>query len=219
MSTQKGFRKFQLKVMGFIAVFIGPVVLISTMLVHRLPFPASISETATIANKTSAILPFCLGALALFALSYAIRHAHDWLDRVILSCMFAGFTVVALQMTTSPYVMIDGVGILGLSKAASGALHTVGAVVGFGAMILWVMICFTKSEFPQSLRAPQKHTRNRLYFGLGLAMLFSLSLFIFNFFGFLGYGFPVVFVAEWAMLTFGGIACWLKGGLFLYDKV
>ena len=111
MNTKKGFRRFQLKVMGFIAVFIGPVALVSTILIHTLPFPSSISETATIANRTSPILPFCLGALALFALSYAITYAYDRLDRVLTSCIFAGFTVAALQMSASPYVEINNVGI------------------------------------------------------------------------------------------------------------
>jgi len=215
----KGFRQFQLKTMGFIAVFIGPIVLASTTLIHTLPFPSSISETATIANRTSPILPFCLGALALFALSYAITYAYDRLDRVLTFCIFAGFTIVALQMSASPYIEVNNVGILGVSEAMSGILHNTGALVGFGAMSLWIMVCFTKSDKPRNAQTKEKRTRNNVYFFLGLAMMLLLGVVILNFIGVIGDERPVVFVAEWVMLTFGGIACWIKGGLFLKDKV
>ena len=49
-------------------------------------------------------------------------------------------------------------------------------------------------------------------------MLLSLGLFAADFMGFFGVGFPVVFVSECFMLTFGGIACLIKGGLLLGDS-
>jgi len=85
-------------------------------------------------------------------------------------------------------------------------------------MILWVMLCFRKSDKRKSQRTKEKNTRNNVYFYFGLAMLLSLSLFILNSAGLFGEGFPIVFVAECAMLLFGGIACLIKGGLFLADK-
>ena len=213
------FRRFQLKAMGFIAVFIGPVVLFATMVIHGLPFPASISETATIANRTSAILPFALGALALFALTYSIVYAYDRLDRTVTAGMFGGFTLVAMQMCRSPYIDVARVGLLGISPAASNVLHTIGAVGGFGCMILWVLCCFTKSDREKHLRTKEKAHRNACYFALGMAMALSLVLFVFNADGLFGEGFPIVFVVECVMLTFGGVACLLKGGFVLNDKI
>jgi len=219
MGTRKGFRRFQLKSMGVIAIFIGPVVLFATMVTHGLPFPLSISETATIANRTAPILPFCLGALALFALTYAIVYAHDRMDRVVTAGMFAGFTVVALQMCASPYVDVERVGLLGVSPTMSGILHNIGAVIGFGCMIVWVMLCFTKSDREKNKRTKEKRKRDTVYFWLGIAMVLSLALFVFNKMGLLGDDFPVVFVAECFMLMFGGLACLLKGGVVWRDKV
>jgi len=217
MGAKKGFRRFQLKSMGIIAIFIGPVVLLATMAIHSLPFPQSISETATIANKTAPILPFCLGALVLFALTYAIVYAYDRMDRVVTASMFGGFTVVAMQMCASPYVEVERVGILGVSPAVSALMHKMGAVVGFGCMIVWVMLCFTKSDQAKNKRTREKRKRDTCYFWLGMAMVFSLFLFVLDAGGLLGDGFPVVFVAECFMLTFGGVACLLKGGVVLRD--
>jgi len=218
MKAKKGFRRFQLKSMGVIAIFIGPVVLFATMVIHNLPFPQSISETATIANKTAPILPFSLGALALFALTYAIVYAYDRMDRVVTAGMFGGFTVVAMQMCASPYVEVERVGLLGVSPGVSALMHNVGAVVGFGCMIIWVMLCFTKSDKAKNKRTAEKRKRDTCYFWLGMAMVFSLFLFVLDAGGWLGDDFAVVFVAECFMLMFGGIACLLKGGLVLRDR-
>lgn len=218
MHIKKGFRRFQLKAMGFIAIFIGPVVLFDTIMIHNLPFPKSISETATISNRTDSILPFCLGALALFALTYAISHAYDRMDRILTSGMFIGFTIVALQMCKSPYIEVLRVGFFGVSKSISNALHCSGAVVGFGCMILWIMLCFTKSDKRKYMQTKEKRLRDTCYFWFGTAMLLSLLLFVYNFIGLLGNDFPVVFTAECLMLTFGGIACLIKGGFVLKDK-
>ena len=213
--TRESFRRFQLKVMGFIAIFIGPVVLFSTTIIYNLPFPQSISETATISNRTASILPFCLGALALFSLTYAIVHAYDRADSVLTSGMFLGFTVVALQMCKSPYIDAARVGAFGLSESASNIFHSIGAAIGFGCMILWIMLCFTKSDKSKSERTREKKIRDHCYTWLGTAMLLSLLLFVFNRLGMLSHEFPVVFVAECSMLTFGGVACLIKGGFIL----
>lgn len=216
--SREGLRSFQLKVMGFIAIFIGPIVLFVTMAIYDLPFPQSISETATIPNKTAPILPFCLGALALFALSYAIVHVYDRMDRILTTGMFVGFTIVALQMCKSPYIDARRVGAFGVTESTSNMLHGVGAVAGFGCMIMWVMLCFTKSDKRKHEHTKEKKLRNNCYFWLGLAMLLSLMLFVVKHIGLLGGGFPVVFTTECFMLTFGGVACLIKGGLFLRDK-
>jgi len=218
MGAKKTFRRFQLETMGFVAIFIGPLVLFTTSITYGLTFPNSISETATIANRTGAILPFCLGALALFALSYAIVYAYDKMDKAFSIGMAAGFTVVAMQMCSSVYVDVARVGLLGVLPNVSNILHSVGAVAGFGSMIFWIMLCFRKSDRRKDHRTKEKNIRNQIYFYSGIAMVMSLSLFILDTAGVFGENFPVVFVAECAMLMFGGIACLIKGGLFLKDK-
>lgn len=216
--TREGFRCFQLKSMGFIAIFIGPVVLFATTIIYSLPFPKSISETATISNRTAPILPFCLGALALFSLTYAIVHSYDIKDRVFTVGMFFGFTIVALQMCYSQYIDTPRVGFLGVSEYVSNALHFIGAVVGFGCMILWIMLCFMQSDQERDMQTKEKKLRNTWYSCLGAAMTLSLCLFIFNHLGMFGDDFPVMFIAECFMLAFGGIACLIKGGLILEDE-
>jgi len=218
ISAKKTFRRFQLIIMGFIAIFIGPLVLFTTSVTYGLPFPKSISETATIANMTGPVLPFCLGALVLFALSYAIVYAYDKMDMLFTVGMTAGFTIVAMQMCNSPYIEINRVGLFGVLPQTSNILHSIGAIVGFGSMIFWIMLCFRKSDRRKEKRTKEKHIRNKIYFCSGIAMILSLGLFVLNITGVLGDNFPVVFVAECAMLMFGGIACLIKGGLFLKDK-
>jgi len=217
-ALKKTFRRFQLEAMGFVAIFIGPLVLFTTSVTYGLPFPQSISETGTIANRAGPILPFCLGALALFALTYAIVHAYDKMDKIFTIGMAVGFTAVAMQMCSSEYVNLGRVGLLGVSPETSNTIHIIGAIAGFGSMILWVMLCFRKSDKREGQRTKEKDTRNNVYFYFGLAMLLSLGLFVLNSAGVFGEGFPIVFVAECAMLLFGGIACLIKGGLVLRDK-
>jgi len=218
MTSKKILRRFQLQIMGFIAIFIGPFVLAAVSLIHRLPFPRSISETATISNRTGMILPFMLGCLALYSLSYTVAYTYDKWDRVFTTGMFCGFLTVAMQPSSSSYIDTVRVGLLGLSKSWSGILHNIGALIGFGSMILWVMFCFRKSDKSKRERSEEKNKRNTIYFWLGVAMILSLLLFLIDLTGIFGEEFPVVFVTEWVMLTFGGIACLLKGGLFLRDS-
>ena len=217
--TKLTFRRFQLVTMGFIAIFIGPIVLFTTSVTYGLRFPNSISETGTIANRVGAILPFCLGALALFSLTYAIVYAYDKMDKIFTFGMAFGFTVVAMQMCSSMYIEVTRVGLLGVSPQVSNILHIIGAVFGFGSMISWIMLCFRKSDKRKDLQTKEKHTRNKIYFYFGIAMVLSLGLFVLNSVGAFGDGFPVVFVAECAMLLFGGLACLIKGGLILKDEI
>jgi len=214
----KEFRKFQLICLGWIAIGIAPVVLFFTIVVHRLPFLHSISESGTIANAVSPILPFCLGALSLFSLTYAIKYKYDKTDVVLTSLMFAGFTAVAMQMCLSPYAVGNKIGVLALSPETSGIVHNVGALVGFGGMILWITLCFTKSDKRKREQTKEKRERNIIYRNIGICMITSLAIFIFDWIGIFGDSFPTVFVVEAVMLTFGGVACLIKGGMFLTDK-
>jgi len=131
--------------------------------------------------------------------------------------MFAGFTLVAMQMSTSPYITNYYVGVLGLPMRLSNVVHSVAAVIAFGAMTLWILVCFNKSNLPADKQTPQKKLRNKLYTILGTCMIASLYLFALYLAGLLSANFPIVFVVEFLMLTFGGIACLIKGGMFLKD--
>jgi len=216
--AKMSFRRFQLIIMGFIAIFIGPLVLFTASVTYGECFPDSISETATMANTVGEILPFCLGALALFALTYAIVYAYDLFDKIFTAGMALGFTLVAMQMCASDFVKVDRVGLLGVLPKVSATLHSAGAIAGFGSMIFWIMLCFRKSDRRKDHRTKEKNIRNNIYFYSGIAMIASLSLFVINETGVFGEKFPVVFVAECAMLFIGGIACLIKGGFILKDK-
>ena len=213
------YRGFQLKVMGWIAISLPPLAVILVMVIHGLPAPSSISETATIADRSDFLLPLCLGALAIFSLTYSVKYAYnDKLDKVLTAMMCGGFLLVAVQKCGSPYIEADRVGLFGLTHEWSNIVHSVGAFIGFGAMIFWIMLCFTKSNKPKELRTKQKRLRNSIYFWLSIGMIASLGIFPFATIGFFGSEFPTVFVVEWVLLIFGGIACLIKGGLLFKDK-
>ncbi len=205
-------------VMGIIALLIGPVTLFVTKVIYGLPFLTSISESGTIANKVSPILPYCLGALALFSLTYAIKHNYGRLDKFFTGGMFVGFTAVTMQMCASPYIQDNRVGILGISESISNIIHEVGAIVGFGCMILWILVGFRKSDKPKALWTAEKKKRNKIYAALGSGMIASLLFFIFKGLGVFEPNYPVVFIAECLMLTFGGLACLVKSGAVVGDR-
>ena len=216
--NDKAFRSFQLKVLAIISIAIGPVVLIATTLIHRLPFPQSISETATIAGRTDSLLPFALGALALFSLAYSLRYAYMCLlDRFFTLCMTIGFTLIAFQPVMSEYILAEQVGVFGLNHQWTNIIHYVGAIIGFSSYIGWVLLCFKKSNLSYDEQTSEKRIRNDLYTSLGYGMFASLSFFVFDILGLLGDNFPVIFWTEVFILFFGGIACWVKAGGWLKD--
>lgn len=218
MESRKKFRNFQLKFMGWVSICIAPVTALFTVIVHRLPFPMSISETGTIANKVSPILPFALGALALFGLAYGIHLAHDTLDTWMAVSMAIGFTLVAAQPVTSAYTVQEGLGIFNLSHTMTDVFHYFGALVGFSAMIVWVSVCFTKSNKAPHFQTPEKRKRNVCYMLLAVVMLLSLLLFVANAGGKFGTEFPIIWLVEAIILCCAGVALLIKGGMFLKDK-
>jgi hypothetical protein len=219
MSTKTTYRCFQLKVMGLIAIALPPIAIILVMLIHGLPFPMSISETATIAAKSDFLLPLCLGAFSIFSLTYCIEYSYNHrLDKILTALMFIGFLLVAVQICESPYIETDRIGLFGVSRQVSHLIHCIGAIGGFGAMIFWVLLCFTRSDKSKENQTVQKRIRNSIYSWLGIGMIVSLLIFIINMTGLFGGNFPVVFVTEWVMLTFGGAVCLIKGKMFLRDK-
>ena len=218
MTEKKNFRNFQLLCMAFVAFFIAPVVIADTMLIHSLPFPTSISETATIYQRTDSLLPYSLGALSLFALSYALVYSHTFIwDKVFPLGMAIGFTMVAFQPCVSPYLIQDHIGVFGLSHFWSNVIHYAGALVGFGSFIGWITICFMRSDKAKSEQTPEKKIRNNIYTTLGILMISCLSLFPLYLIGWLDDSFAIVMWIEIGMLSFGSIACAVKSGLMFKD--
>ena len=85
-------------------------------------------------------------------------------------------------------------------------------------MILHIMLCFTKSDKAKNKQTPQKRVRNDIYRFLSYCMIASLIIFILDLFGVFGDNFPVVYVVEWVMLGFGGIAYAIKSGIGFKDR-
>jgi small-conductance mechanosensitive channel len=187
--------------------------------VYGLPFPMSISETATIPHVSDYLLPLCLGALALFALTYSIRYSYNnILDKIFPAIMFVGFLLVAVQQCASPYLTANRTGLFYLTPEWSHIVHCIGAIAGFGAMILHIMLCFTKSDKTLKRQTAQKRIRNDIYKFIAYCMIASLIIFILDLFGVFGDNFPVVYVVEWVMLGFGGVAYAIKGGIGFKDR-
>jgi hypothetical protein len=206
--------------MAIIAILLPPLAWFLVSVVYGLPFPQSISETATIADVSDFLLPLCLGALALFSLTYCIRFSYDnILDKVFPGIMFVGFLLVAVQKCASPYITAERTGLFFLTPEMSHIVHCVGAIAGFGAMILHIMLCFTKSDYVKDKQTPQKRVRNDIYKFLAWCMVASLIIFILDLFGIFGNNFPVVYVVEWVMLFYGGIAYGIKSGLGIPDRI
>ena len=213
------FRQGQLAIMGCLAIVISPLVLLSANMAHGVRFLNSISESAAIAGGTVDILPFVLGALAIFSFSYAKWTAYDRLDAICTYSMAFGFTLVAMQQCASGYLQTTRVGVLGLNAAVSDTIHSIGAMLGFGSMIMWILFCFRKSDKPRKLRTPEKNRRNNIYTVLGLCMVSALGLFVVD----LVIRIPhIVFWAEFLMLVPGGLACIVKsercGGQLFADR-
>ena len=219
MDNRKGFRNFQLACMGWLSIAIAPTVLIITTLIYGLPFPQSISETGTMANMVSSILPFALGALALFSLSYAVRYAYDYFwDKLFTLCMCAGFTLVAMFPCASPYITVDRVGVLGVSPAVSNWIHCVGALIGFGAMICWILFCFTKSDKAKEGQTKEKRLRNLIYNVMGYSVTVCLAFFALSVTGQLIIGFALTYWLEAVILCGSGVCCLVKSGAVFKDK-
>jgi hypothetical protein len=217
--THKSIQKFFLAGLGVVAWIIAPLVLFVSHSIYRLPFLNSISESATIAGGTVTIMPICVFLLAFFSYAYAKCSAYDIMDKVIAYIMAFGFTLVAIQPCASEYLPDGYVGVIGLSHEASNAFHSLGAIIGFGAMIIQVLICFTKSDKPTRKQTHEKRKRNSVYIFLGLGMIFCLCMFILN----IEFEIPhVVFWVEALILPLGGTAYIIKsgrcGGQLLADR-
>ena len=207
------------RIIGFTAIIIAPLSLLSTMLFHGLPFLMSISEGATIINRVSMILPGCIGIISAFTLMQMKFFAYNKLEKTLVVCMVIGFLVVAVQPCSSPYIEEYGtVGLLLLSMYWSNIIHTMGAVIGFGAMIFWILFYFAKGDKMAGKQTYIQGKRDAWYGAMGFAMTIMLALFILDFLVDHEIEYPIVFITEFFMLTFGGVACLIRGRLFIKDK-
>ena len=215
---KKTFRSFQLALMALVAIAIAPLTAVLTLM-HGYGFPKSISITATIANQTGPILPFILGAFCLYALSYSLICPYDKQDRVVSIIMAIGFALVSFFPCESSYISADleTVGIIGVSQIASKWIHNIGALVGFGSLILWVSK-FMKSNVPRAHRTKEKLIRNKFYKVAVLIMTPLMLPSILVLFNGLSDGFPFVFVCEAVILTLASGACAVKAGFFWADE-
>jgi len=218
MSERKS-RCVQLRAMGIVAWVLPALAAFHVYFVQGLPFPQSISETATIPWATDWLLPLCLGALGIFALRYWLENSYDYKpDKVLPAIMGVSFILVAAQMCESPHITAERIGLFWQSQHISHIIHCIAAITGFGAMTLWILLCFTRSNRSKKEQSLRKRVRNSIYGWCGIGMIASLSIVVLDFFKVFGHGFPVVYAVEWAMLFFGGAACFIKGGVGFGDK-
>jgi len=221
MNAEKSNRCFHLNFMAVLAFLMPLVVMLLTRFGYSLPYPASISETATIVEGTVSVLPYGMGALALFSLYYSFKNAYDyWLDRWLPRLMCVGFSLVAAQPCASPYLTADRVGWFMLSQDASHMVHSIGAAAGFCSAILWVLLCFTRSDQPKRRQTFMKRVRNSTHGTLGGLMILSLVIFVLDWIGLFHDGFEAVMNTEWVLCALLALALAVKGQMFgfLRDK-
>lgn len=200
----------QLAFLGIVSITVGIVCMLDTVFVYHLPALTSISESATVGNRSEMLLPFALGCMFTYSIAY-IGYCRS--ERVLTRVMAIGFAVVAMQICNSEYIAFDRVGLLGLSPAASNIVHSIGAVTGFGAMFIWVTFFFTRGVANPT---PEKHIRNQIYLSCATLMAAGIVLFILGMLGVMGeYS---VFIAEEFMLIPAGFALLVKSGLVLRDR-
>ena len=216
MVKQKDLRSRQLLILGWIAAIIGPWCAFMVRVVYQLPFPQSISETATLGNKTGWGLPFCLGMLFIFSASYSWTHSYKyWLDKLSTAGMALGFFMVAVFPVASEYMTEEKVGLFRSSPEVSSILHYIGALLGFGCLVVWMLKCFTKSNRPPESRTFEKKVRNMMYNIIGIAIIFCIITIISYNIGLLHPQFALVFWLEFFILEALAIGCWVKSGMFI----
>lgn len=204
----------QLYVLGIIALSIGFGVVLDGILFYGYPFFNSISASATTHATTSVILPYLLGMMSLYLITY---QGYDLWDTILTKIMAVGFGLVAMQPCLSSYdEMVPKIGLLAQSPSVSNIIHSTGAIFGFVSMIIWIGFCFTKSNSKKPTE--QKNKRNRWYRGCALASTLGIVWFIIG--DMIFPGFPNVWLAEEFILLPIGVAVLIKAESFkwLNDK-
>lgn len=200
----------QLAFLGFVSLTVGIICMLDVTLVYHLPMITSISESATTGNRAGMLLPFALGCMFTYCISYV---GYCCSERILTRIMAIGFFVVAMQVCNSEYVTAASVGLLGLSPEVSHTLHSLGATAGFGAMFIWIAFYFTRGEKNPT---PEKLIRNNIYIICAALMAAGIILFILGMVGIVGN--HNVFIAEEFLLIPAGVALLAKSGVILSDK-
>lgn len=215
-----------LLILGVVTLAIGVVTAIEGLL-HGLHFFTSVSASAT-HPQTSMLLPFALGAMALFFTGY---QGYDVLDKVCAKVMAAGAFLVALQPSTSPANETSrSLGVFVLPPKASAIVHAVAALILFIVMVFWCWHCFSKTG--PGTPTKKKLQRNLVYRVCGIIGVVSLAplpaqdvvAFLSDFFGWEAAGlegfrrFPFIWLAELQLFVACGVAVLVKAGAFLRDN-
>ena len=101
------------------------------------------------------------------------------------------------------------------SALLSNVIHGIGALVGFGSMVAWILICFTKSDAPKCQQTEGKKIRNKIYHFMGYSVTVCLVVFLLAIAGQLQSGFPLVFWLEAVILTGSGVCCLVKSRILI----
>lgn len=201
----------QLIILGILAIILAPITILATM-IYQLPFPTSISETATIPNQTSPILPLILGGLGLFGITYQSKY-NSIGDRLMAFLIGICFVVVALQPCDSVYITQSKVGVFALNPNASNMVHSISALVGFLLLLIWQLFYFTKTHKDKTM-TKEKKIRNKIYKTNSVLSIIGIVILVYIYKD----NDNLIFYLEAMLLTLAGISCVVKGGLILEDK-
>lgn len=203
----------QLVFLGFIALSIGIVCMISTVFIYGYDPLTSISESATTGNAMGMILPFALGCMFTYTIAY-VGYCRS--ERIITRIIGISFCVVAMQICDSQYVTESCVGLLGLPVEVSNIIHLCAAATGFGLMFVWIAFYFTRSNKEKKNRTKQKIIRNYIYIICATTMFCGLLMLVIG--SFVPMGKYIVFIGEEFILIPASVAIIVKSGLILKDN-
>ena len=195
-----------LRVLGWLAITLGVIVVVVGVLVYGQDWFRSISESATYYG-TAYILPFILGGMTIYFLGY---RGYAKIDRIFAKIMAAAaFVTSVFQCKTQYNISAGKIGLLGVSTDVSNLWHSVGAMTLFLFLACWIGFLFTRTK--EGTVTPQKKVRKRVFAVIALIMLVGI--------GFVTCGmicesssFPFVFWGEIIILIPAGIAILTKAG-------
>ena len=203
-----------LRVLGWLAITLGVIVVLVGVLVYGQDWFKSISESATYYG-TAYILPFILGGMSIYFLGY---RGYAQMDRIFAKIMAGAAFVTSVFQCKTQYNISEGkIGLLGVSNDVSNLWHSVGAITLFVFLALWIGFLFTRTK--EGKMTPQKKVRKHVYIAITIVMIFGIG---FVFAGMIckSSSFPFVFWGEIIILIPAGIAILTKAGSvhWLNDK-
>jgi hypothetical protein len=188
--------------LGFVVVFVGNIIYgidVAFM---------SISASANFYG-TSYLLPFVLGAMAIFFWDY-IGYAQ--IDRVVTKTMSIAAILVAL-FPCNEFIELHEplkMGFWGFPPFWSNLIHSIAAIVLFIALIYWILFLFTKTSKSRKM-TKEKKRRNMCYRSGGIALTVILIFLVLK--SFLPIQIFSVLVLEVILLFIVGFEILIKSGL------